>query len=140
MNVQQLIEGEEGRRHDAYQDTRGIWTIGIGHTGPEVHEGLVWSDDLIDRTFGADVCHALDGLAAALPWWDQLDTVRKSYVISMAFQMGVKGVLGFKNTLDFLRQKKWDLAAAGVRNSLWHKQTFQRAERCAKAFETGEWQ
>lgn len=35
-----LIKSFEGCRLAAYQDQRGIWTIGYGHTGPEVHEGL----------------------------------------------------------------------------------------------------
>lgn len=135
-----LIAFEEGRRHDAYQDTRGIWTIGIGHTGPEVHEGLTWSDDEIDAQFDKDCQRAHDGIKAALPWFDTLDPVRQAYVISMAFQMGVAGVLQFKQTMAALRDQRWNDAAGGVRDSLWHRQTFLRAERCARAFETGEWQ
>lgn len=30
----------EGERLVAYRDTTGRWTIGVGHTGPEVHQGL----------------------------------------------------------------------------------------------------
>ncbi len=35
-----MIETFEGVRLSAYQDVRGIWTIGVGHTGKDVHEGL----------------------------------------------------------------------------------------------------
>lgn len=35
-----LIKHFEGCRLTAYQDSVGIWTIGYGHTGPEVVEGL----------------------------------------------------------------------------------------------------
>lgn len=31
------------------------WTIGYGHTGPDVFEGLVWSEELANRTFAADI-------------------------------------------------------------------------------------
>jgi lysozyme len=34
----------EGDRHEAYQDQGGVWTIGYGHTGPDVHAGLVWTE------------------------------------------------------------------------------------------------
>lgn len=51
----QLLEEREDRRHSAYQDTRGIWTIGVGHTGPEVCAGLVWSDAQIDAAFAKDL-------------------------------------------------------------------------------------
>jgi lysozyme len=36
-----LLVEREALRLKAYKDTKGIWTIGIGHTGPDVHEGLV---------------------------------------------------------------------------------------------------
>lgn len=51
----QALETREGIRTQAYQDTRGIWTIGVGHTGPEVHSGLVWSATQIADTLAADV-------------------------------------------------------------------------------------
>lgn len=45
----------EGRRKKAYRDTKGIWTIGVGHTGPDVYEGLVISDAEIDRLLAHDI-------------------------------------------------------------------------------------
>jgi len=50
-----LLEEREDRKYVAYRDTRGFWTIGIGHTGPEVHEGLVWTDAQIDEAFERDL-------------------------------------------------------------------------------------
>ena len=38
-----LIKSFEGLRLTAYQDVRGIWTIGYGTTGPWVHRGLTIS-------------------------------------------------------------------------------------------------
>ena len=40
----QLLEGYEGKKLKAYKDTGGVWTIGVGHTGPEVTEGLIIDD------------------------------------------------------------------------------------------------
>jgi len=139
---QGLIQFEEGRRHDAYQDSLGYWTNGIGHRYNDTrpHDGEYWDDAKIDAVFAGDYARAHDGIKAALPWLDSLDPVRQAYVISMAFQMGVAGVLQFKHTLAALRDQRWNDAAGGVRESLWHRQTFLRAERCARAFETGEFQ
>jgi lysozyme len=36
-----MTKAFEGLRLTAYQDSTGIWTIGYGHTGPDVHQGLV---------------------------------------------------------------------------------------------------
>lgn len=49
------ISVREGRRKKAYKDTKGIWTIGVGHTGPEVREGLTISDAEIDRLLEYDL-------------------------------------------------------------------------------------
>jgi GH24 family phage-related lysozyme (muramidase) len=35
-----FVADHEGRRLVAYQDVAGVWTIGYGHTGPDVHAGL----------------------------------------------------------------------------------------------------
>jgi lysozyme len=50
-----LIVEREGSRNEAYRDSVGVWTIGVGHTGPEVVEGLVWSEDQIMEALGDDL-------------------------------------------------------------------------------------
>lgn len=50
-----LIEHFESCRLEAYQDRNGIWTIGWGHTGPDVHAGLVWTQTQADATFQLDL-------------------------------------------------------------------------------------
>jgi lysozyme len=50
-----ILEMREGSRNYAYKDTKGIWTIGVGHTGPEVVEGLRWTPEQVDEQFRKDV-------------------------------------------------------------------------------------
>jgi lysozyme len=50
-----LLMAREGKRNKAYLDSRGIPTIGVGHTGPEVHLGLVWTDEQVAAAFAADL-------------------------------------------------------------------------------------
>jgi lysozyme len=57
-----LTESFEGYSTRAYQDSKGVWTIGIGHTGPEVVEGLVWTDAQIKAAFLADTQWAQDAV------------------------------------------------------------------------------
>ncbi len=49
------IVQREGSRTEAYPDSRGIWTIGVGHTGPEVHRGLVWTPAQVDAALSSDL-------------------------------------------------------------------------------------
>jgi lysozyme len=50
-----FLERIEGKRFLAYPDSKGIWTIGIGHTGGEVCQGLIWSEALISAAYERDV-------------------------------------------------------------------------------------
>ena len=50
-----LIKSFEDCVLTSYQDSGGVWTIGRGHTGPEVVEGLVWTQDQVDETFASDL-------------------------------------------------------------------------------------
>lgn len=50
-----LLKNFESCCLTAYQDERGIWTIGWGHTGPDVWEGLVWTQVQADAQLAIDV-------------------------------------------------------------------------------------
>ena len=138
-----MLEREEGREHNAYADplTHGEpYTIGIGHTGPEVHLGLTWDDEQIDAAFDADVQKATQGCSNAFAWFDSLDDVRQAVLIAMCFQMGIRGLQSFSGTLSFIASGDYVMAAQHMRVSLWAHQTPARANRMADQMLTGAWQ
>ena len=63
--------------------------------------------------------------------------MRQLVLASMAFQMGVPGLLKFKRTLAATKDGRYLDAAAAMRGSLWYTQTPERAERAASAMESG---
>lgn len=53
-----LIKTAEGLELEAYPDPGSggaPWTIGHGHTGPEVYEGLVWTPEQAEQALRDDV-------------------------------------------------------------------------------------
>ena len=53
-----FIKGFENCRLEAYPDPgtgNEPWTIGWGHTGPEVKPGLVWTQEKADQVFDDDL-------------------------------------------------------------------------------------
>lgn len=50
-----LTKSCEGCQLTAYQDPVGIWTIGYGHTGPDVYKGLVIAQDRADYLLELDL-------------------------------------------------------------------------------------
>ena len=59
----QLIKSWEGCRLCAYPDPASggaPWTIGYGHTGPEVHQGLAISQQQAEAWLAADIAKLFD--------------------------------------------------------------------------------
>lgn len=160
MDVRQLITEDEGRRKTAYQDSRGIWTAGVGRCLERVpfsqdelalikqndasRIGQPWSewsfsDDEIDLMLDNDITRAERGLRTMLPWFGGLDEVRQAGLIDMAFNLGVDGVAKFRKMLDHLKFGEWLMAANEALNSNWEIQVGKRALRIATMFKTGQW-
>jgi lysozyme len=54
-----LTKGFEGLRLEAYRDCAGIWTIGYGHTGPSLLEGMRISEAEAEMLLRADLADAV---------------------------------------------------------------------------------
>ena len=139
MDIRTQLRAEEGLSHTAYLDTLGVPTIGIGHTGPEVHLGLTWTDEQIAEAFDRDLAEKVAQVEAALPWYSSLNGPRQCVILQMAYQMGIQGLLKFQNTLAAVKEARWQDAANGMLASRWAQQTPNRASRLARQMLLGEW-
>ena len=129
---------DEGLRESAYPDAGGVWTIGVGHTGPDVRRGLRWPRELCLQTLDADVARVEQGLDAHLRWWRALSPPRQDVLANMAFNLGVEGLLAFRHTLEAVREGDYGLAAERMLASEpWRSQVGARAERLATQMRTG---
>lgn len=59
QNGLNLTKSFEGCELNAYQDSAGVWSIGYGHTGPEVASGLAWTQAQADEALIADTAWAV---------------------------------------------------------------------------------
>jgi len=136
-----LIKFHEGCRLVAYKDTRGIWTIGYGHTGPEVIEGLVWTQEQADAALYAEVALALARAVADLGQdaWDALDPVRQAVLVDMAYELGGRGLAGFRGMLGAIRASDWAGASVDGRDSAWDFEVPSRADMDMNAILSGSW-
>jgi lysozyme len=143
MNVFDMLRRDEGKSNAAYPDPLLGWakpTIGYGHTGPEVVQGLVWDDDLCEDALQLDEAHAEQGCEDSFPWFDTLNEARQAVLICMAFQLGVKGLLGFTTFLSLVSQHRFFDAANDLKGTLWYRQVPERAERLRTQMAVGEFQ
>ncbi len=137
MTPAEWTAGWEGDKLVAYQDQGGVWTIGRGHTGPGIVEGLVWTQAESDAAFAKDchlaACNALEVIGL------QIDAVRMGILQDMAFQLGRYGLGGFKHMLAALRLGDWAAAKAECLTSRYARQTPDRAKANAEVLLTGIW-
>jgi lysozyme len=138
MTIQELLLKEEGFVPHAYQDHLGYWTIGIGRLIDKRRGGKISLDEA-KFLLQNDIDDKEVDLDETLPWWRDLDETRRTVLLSMAFQLGISGLLKFKKTLSAIRSQEWREAGIRMRRSLWYRQTPARAERMARAMETGRW-
>lgn len=133
------LRRDEGVKPTAYQDHLGYWTIGVGRLIDPRKPGAGLRPDEIDYLLANDIKDRLAALERELPWFGQIDPVRQAVLINMAFQLGTKGLLGFKNTLALVASGYYTDAADLMLDSKWAKQTPQRAKRLSEQMRTGEW-
>ncbi|WP_312836648.1 glycoside hydrolase family protein [Pantoea sp.] len=140
-----LLNFEEGFRARPYIDTEGYPTVGVGFLiGPKgaavsnytfsltKNVSDVWLQEIVTSRL-ADM-KAQPSIAAALK---QCNPARADVLQSMAYQLGINGLAGFKNTLAMVAAGNFSGAAAGMLNSKWATQTPKRAQRHAEVMRTG---
>lgn len=135
----QQLKRDEGFVDHAYQDHLGYWTIGIGRLIDGKKGGRITEEEAL-YLLNNDVDRFHAGVKEALPWFESLDEARQGVILNMAFNLGLKGLLSFKNTLAHIEAGNYTEAAKNMLQSKWAYQVGNRALRLAKQMETGQWQ
>lgn len=137
--AEKQIYDEEGEILHVYQDSRGFWTIGVGHLVDERKGGMI-STAASRFILKEDIADKTQDLLGALPWTGTLDEARFAALLNMSFQLGVAGVLKFPKMLAALRRGDAIETETQALDSEWAKQTPDRAKRVARQLATGVWQ
>lgn len=117
-----------------YKDTVGKITIGYGRNLDDrgISKGeaeLLLRNDIDDTLMDA----------ATLPYWEEIDSVRRLVVADMVFNLGLSRFLGFKKLNAALAIKDYTAAAHEMKDSKWYHQVERRAKVLHKAMLTGVW-
>ena len=128
-----LLKRFEGLRLDSYRDPVGILTVGYGHTGPDVAEGMRITELEAERLLLGDVRTAQDAISSLVQV--PLSESQKDALTSLVFNIGPGGFA--KSTLlkklnagdlrgaanEFLR---WDKAGGQVLAGLTKRRMAER--------------
>lgn len=139
-NSEDQLRLDEGEVLHEYKDHLGYSSLGIGRLIDKRRGGGITKEEA-SYLFQNDLKRVKAQVLRRIPWSNKLDEARFGVLVNMTFQMGIDGVLKFKNTLAMIERGDYKAAAAGMLNSLWAKQqTPDRAKRLSVQMETGEWQ
>ena len=103
-----LIKSFEGCKLRAYQDSVGIWTIGVGHTGPDVCAGVTVSDQEAISLLQMDLHEAEEAVERLVT--APLNQNEFDALVSFTFNLG-EGNLRKSTLLKYLNQMRYEDAA-----------------------------
>jgi len=136
-----LIKRFEGCKLKAYQDAVGIWTIGYGHTGPNVHEGLTITQKQADDILAQDAGRFASGVSANVNV--SLTQAEFDALVSFAFNVGL-GAFKTSTLLKLLNDNadrtvvasqflRWNKAGGRVLDGLTKRRNAEKALFLSKA-------
>ena len=132
--LKEQIKEHEGFVPRTYKDSLGKKTIGFGHLCVEPEQ---WDDDKeytreeLERVFDNDFEEALKN-AESLIGERSINFIAKQVIIEMVFQLGIGGVGKFKKMWSALDSEDYGEASFQMMDSLWAKQTPNRAEKLSQ--------
>ena len=131
----ELLKQQEGYRRKVYKCTEGFHTIAYGRNLDT--NGI--DEEEAEYLLRRDVVKCQNILVAKLDFWGGLNQPTRDALTNMAFQLGINGLLKFKNMLSRLDNGDYYGASREALNSRWARQTPNRAKHVAKMIETGEY-
>ena len=133
--IRKQLEIDEGVVNEIYLDHLGYPTFGIGHLvledDPEYgfSEGHAVEPERVKEAFECDLDIAINECAILYKSWEELPEEVQEILVNMLFNLGRPRLSKFKNMNLAIATKDWKLAAKEGRDSLWHRQVTNRAER-----------
>jgi len=143
-----LIKLHEGFKEYTYTCPTGHLTVGYGynldvnplnlsHNEIAKYKSFGISKQDADKLLKQMIANLESDLEQHLAWLSKLNAARHAVLIDMAYNLGIKGLLAFKNTLALLERGDYEAAAKEMLDSQWASQTKTRALRDSAIIRTG---
>jgi len=130
-NIKQMVIANEGWKTKPYKDSRGLWTVGVGHligngkTLPKEWDRELTNEE-VRQLFEKDFDEHLKQ-AQKTPGWDKANEAGRAGLIDLTYNMGGYWYTKFKKAAAFLKDGNFKDAALELKNSAWYKQVGGRA-------------
>jgi lysozyme len=113
-----LLKRFEGLELEAYQDIAGIWTIGYGHTGPDVQPGMKISERDAEELLRRDLKPREQAVVSASK--PSLNQNEFDALVSFVYNVGANA---YRSSTALKRLNKGDRVGAADALTWWNKAT-----------------
>ena len=117
------IKEHEGFVEHVYDDSLGIPTIGYGFAIKD----LVLDEDIAEEILIRKLEKLKRNAISRFKWLEDMPQEVQEVILNMCYQLGVAGVSKFRKAISALQEGDWNEAADEMLDSLWAKQTPNRA-------------
>ncbi len=124
MSLIESVKKNEGYRSMVYKDSLGIDTIGYGFAIKD----LELDEDICEEILVRKLKDLQYSIKKKFHWFEDMPPHIKDVVMEMCYQLGVGGFSKFRKTISYLENKQFKNASVEMLDSLWAKQTPNRAK------------
>jgi len=146
-HITEILIKDEGLRESPYQDTRGYWTIGVGHfIGSDLRQ-LRLETNLCLQILEKDIAKHWHEACEIFgeEWLLNQQPGRQAAILSLVFNLGAAKLKTFTQTLPAIKAENWDRAAGLLRGTKWardvdpkQRQNEGRDDRIAEMLRSGD--
>ena len=124
QDLLESIKKHEGFVEHVYDDSLGIPTIGYGFAIKD----LILDADIAEDILMRKLERLQRNANSRFRWLEDMPVVVQEVILNMCYQLGVTGVSKFRKAISALQEGDWDEAANEMLDSLWARQTPNRAK------------
>jgi lysozyme len=117
------IKKHEGFVEHVYDDSLDIPTIGYGFAIKD----LVLDEDIAEEILIRKLEKLKRNANSRFRWLEDMPVVIQEVILNMCYQLGITGVSKFRRAISAFQEGDWDEAANEMLDSLWARQTPNRA-------------
>ena len=129
MSLINQIKKHEGFRSTVYKCTEGYDTIGYGFAIKD----LELDEDIAELILMRKLDNLQKRIASVFGWYYNSPKEVQDIVTNMCYQLGISGFSKFKKTVYYLETEQYEEASIEMLDSLWAKQTPNRAKELSEA-------
>lgn len=144
--LQRQLIHHEGLELKPYLDTEGVRTIGVGRNmeanpiedeiGRRLDSRGITRDEAI-LLLNNDITKVVRQVKNNIPSYFNVSESRQHVLLDMAFNLGISGLLKFRNMLSALERRDFRRASEEMLDSRWARQVGRRAQTLSLMMRSG---